>query len=80
MYSNILHDSLPIFLLLLFFYQLLESAERVGPRILSLKTIDYFLIREYFSGQKNTNLYEQTLVWYTAVFEERCVTTLKTAV
>ena len=33
--------------------------ERVGPRILSLKNIDYFLIREYFSGRKNTTLYEQ---------------------
>ena len=33
---------------------------RVGPRIISLKSMDDFLIREYFSGRKNTNLYEQT--------------------
>ena len=34
--------------------------EWVGPRILSLESVDYFRTSEYFSGQKEKkNLYEQ---------------------
>ena len=34
--------------------------EWVGPRILSLESVDYFRTSEYFSGQKKKkNLYEQ---------------------
>ena len=35
-------------------------SERVGPRILSLESVDYFGTSEYFSGRKKKNLYEQT--------------------
>ena len=33
--------------------------ERVGPRILSLESVDYFGTSEHFSGRKKKNFYEQ---------------------
>ena len=38
--------------------------ERVGPRILSLESVDYFVTTDHFSGRKKNNLNEQNFKVY----------------
>ena len=40
-----------------------DFPERVGPRILSLESVDFFGTSEYFGGRKKSNLNKQKTNW-----------------